>query len=207
MRTARLITIGIGVVFGLGIGVVTLSRAQQSAEKRVWAPTAKGELRERVLKLRTDIDLAQVDFDVARVKLFEPLKAAGGTGGEINEARAGIRDILEGMKRELVKEGGVEELDLEGKAKVMSETLGNLGLSIPGVDQKLLQDLLAGGQKSKAAADRIEQIVVNQATDESKTEREAIDRHKKDFARVSRKLNEMKLNLAELERQYQREAP
>ncbi len=206
MRTRRSMGIAIGLMLALGIGAATLSRAQQAGEKRDRAPAVNGELRERLLKLRTEIDLVQVDFDVARVKLFESLKAAVGTGGDVKEDRAAIREILETMKQEMLKAGTVE-LDLEGKAKALSYTLGHVGFSIPDAEHKLLVDWLAGGQGSKAAADRLEQIVVKQVTDEEKTERETIDGQKKDFARIARKLNEMKLNLAGLERRYEREAP
>lgn len=199
--------IGIGLMLAVGIGAATLSRAQQSGEKRGSAPTANGELRERVLKLRTEIDIVQVEFDAVRAKLFESLKAAVESAGDVNEDRAGFREFLETIKQETLKDDGRVKLNLEGKAQVMSKTLGYLGLSIPDIDQKLLQDWLAGGPKSKAAADRIEQIVAKQGADEAKTERETIERLKKEFARISRKLNEMKLNLAKLEKQYEREAP
>jgi len=134
------------------------------------------------------------------------LKAAVGAGGDVNQASAGIREILDTLKQEMLK-AGIAELDLKGKAEALNDTLEHLGLFIPDAEHNLLEDWLAGGQKSKAAADRIEQIAAKQVTHEANTEREAIDRHKKDFARIARKLNEMNLNLAEAVKQYEREAP
>ncbi len=198
--------LGIGLAILLGTGAVTLSRAQQAGEKRVAAPMAKGELRERVLKLRTEIDLVQVDFDVARVKLSGSLEAAVGAGGDVNQTRAAIREILDTMKQETLK-AGIVQLDLKGKAEALNDTLEHLGLFIPDAEHKLLEDWLAGGQESKTAADRIEQIAAKQVTHEGKAEREAIDRHQKNFSGIARKLNELKLDLAEAERQYQREVP
>jgi gas vesicle protein len=182
----------------LDFGAATLSRGQQPGEKRVEAPKAGEELRERVLKLRTEIDLVQVEFDVAREKYRDSLATAAEASNESNEGPAQFLQGLESFRKEA-------RGDLELKAKTLSYCIRQTGMSISDLDQKLLEEWLAGGQKSKAAAERIKQLVAKQIADEANAERLTIDRQKSDFARVSRQLNEMKLNLAKLEKQYQHE--
>ncbi|MGO9920626.1 MAG: hypothetical protein ACLQIB_38790 [Isosphaeraceae bacterium] len=77
MRTARTMWIGIGLAILLGTGAVALSRAQQAGQKHVAAPMAKGELRERVLKLRTEVDVLQLEHDAARATLVDWLRDEG----------------------------------------------------------------------------------------------------------------------------------
>jgi hypothetical protein len=62
MKIARTIGLGLGMVVLLGVGAATLSQAQQPKGTTVVAPShARGELRERLLKLRTEVEILQLN--------------------------------------------------------------------------------------------------------------------------------------------------
>jgi hypothetical protein len=73
MRTARTVGLGFGIVFLLGLGAVSFSRAQQAEDKAAGPARVRSELREQVLTLRTEIDLLQLEFDADRATLLQLL--------------------------------------------------------------------------------------------------------------------------------------
>ena len=73
MTTARKLGLGLGLVVLVGVGAATLSRAQQAGEKAATAAPKRGELRERVIHLRAEVDLIQLEYDVAKARLVEAL--------------------------------------------------------------------------------------------------------------------------------------
>ncbi len=76
MITARTIGLGLGLILLLGVGAATFSRAQQPGEKTAHQTPTRTELRERVLKLRTEVDFLQLEYDVARARLFRAIEDA-----------------------------------------------------------------------------------------------------------------------------------
>ncbi len=104
MRTARLRWGAIGLAFALGIGAVTFSRAQQPGEKRVAAPTAIGDLRERVLKVRAEIDVVQVEYDVGGARWAECVKELGASDQEETKEPANIHEAIDRFRDSTEKE-------------------------------------------------------------------------------------------------------
>jgi len=106
----------------LGVGAVTLTRAQQTGDKAVTPIQAKSELRERVLTLRTGIDLLQLEVDADRETLLEWFKETGKAdllgidyGAKLQTEMSELIEKEAGEKkakaRELLKKTVAEEKD------------------------------------------------------------------------------------------------
>jgi len=201
MRNARSTWLGIGLVILLGTGAVTLSRAQQAGEKRVAAPMARAESRERVLKLRAEIDVVQVEFDAARATLLESLKRAGAGDREETKELSEIRGAFDIVKMGLTMHGVELTKEKIGEIVSRSKLLG--GAKFSDDDEKLLRNWLKEGPQSLAAVDQMAKLELKERTEALQL---AVDRQRKDFSRIARKLSELKLDLDEAEKQYQREA-
>jgi hypothetical protein len=74
MTIARTVSLGLAIMILLGVGAVSLSRGQQTGDKAAAPARARRELRERVLTLRTEIDLLQLDLEADRAALVELLQ-------------------------------------------------------------------------------------------------------------------------------------
>ena len=202
MKIARTIGLGLGVVVLLAVGAASLSRAQQPKGTTVVAPSqARGELRERVLKLKTDVDLLQLEFDAARATLLEALKKSGerdlGGDAELAEIRAG----LESFRMMVLRDSGADAEKVNKFIKAVESSDSARGTE---EEFELIKDSMKfGGVESEAATDKMAQLELKKRTEASRV---AIDRQKKEFARIARTLNEKKLDLAEAEKQYQLEA-
>jgi hypothetical protein len=192
-------TVGLGLMLVLAIGVATWSPAQQAGEKAGSAAPKGGELHERVLRLRSEVDLLQLEFDAARANLLEAFKKLGErdlgdpTAKEFAEFRSGLEQMVWNARLAGLGDEQVDKIikGLKDSRKASEEEL------------KVVKDFFKGGEGSEAALDRMVQMEVPAR---AKFLRAAIDRLKPEFARKSRVLNEKKLDLAEAERQYQREA-
>jgi len=76
MTTARTIGLGCCLIILFSVGAAALSQAQQTTAKSAPQALTRNELRERVLKLRTEVDLLQLEFDGTRGFLVEVLGEA-----------------------------------------------------------------------------------------------------------------------------------
>jgi len=97
-------------MFVLGVGAATLSRAQQTGDKAVTPARARSNLRERVVALRTEIDLLQLDFEADRATLVDSLKEMRKV-----EQPGGDDLLMEILQRQIL------QLVLEGDAKARIE--------------------------------------------------------------------------------------
>lgn len=202
VKTGRSTGIGIGLLLALAVGAATPSRAQQAGEKQDLAPAAKGELRERVLRLRTELDVVQVEFDAARSILLGSLKRLGnGDRDDGAKVRGEVRQALNQIKL-LGTMSGVEFTD-QKIGELANDLKADLGAAVSNDDLKLIRDWLKEGPQSETAADRIADLELKER---AKLLQAAIDRERKDLSRIARKRNELKLELSEAEKQYQREA-
>ena len=71
MNIARTIFSGCCLMFLLVIGAAALSQTQQPKDTTVTPSHARAELRERVLTLRTEVDVLQLEFDATRATILE----------------------------------------------------------------------------------------------------------------------------------------
>jgi hypothetical protein len=233
MKTARTIGLGLGLIILVGAGAATFSRAQQPGEKIAHQVPTRMELRERVIKFQTEIDLLQVEYDAARANLAKAIKFA-------NKDIAEFRDqLLARMPQESVRKKIAEEIKLfEALKKTREATNSQESAAIrpqiltllPEEDAKkwikildspagdkaseeelklveeeinLYKALLKGGYEAKAAATRLAQLEVLAGLEFSGGESRL---QKEEFALKARSLHEKKLDLAEAEKQYQSEA-
>jgi hypothetical protein len=203
MRIARLIALGLGVLALLGAGVATVSRGGQPKQASVAERKDPSVQRNRLVELESDVDLLQLQFDAVRATLLETLKKereqVPQCGAEQTEMRsaAQIRSELEKFQWMVVRSPvvvGDEQFNTMIKELKQSE-----GLKMTDEEIKLFKELLEGSATAKEALVRIELKARLEGS------RRAIDQQKQEFARLSRMLNEKKLDLAEAERVYQRE--
>jgi hypothetical protein len=176
MKTPRTIGLGLGLILLFGVGAATFSNAQQPRGKPEHRTPIRAELRERILQLRTEVDLLQLECDATRACLFEWLRDQG----KADLMGIDMSALLGTVKLEM---GG-----LSGDAASLKET------------SDLISDL---NGENKEAGLRAIQKTVKKGKDDL---RGALDRKKQDFARQARLLNEKKLDLVEAEKQYQSEA-
>ena len=169
-----------GLVFGLtmmvGVGAVTLSRAQQAGEWTTPRASTRGEAQELVLRLRTEVDLLQLEYDATRECLLGWLRDQG----KADLLGIDVSALLGTVKLEM---GG-----FSGNAASVKE--------MSDLFRKLVGDNKEGGLQAM-------QETAKKGKDDLIA---ALDRDKQEFNRQVRLLKEEKLDLVEAEKQYQREA-
>jgi hypothetical protein len=174
----------------LAIGVATLSPAQQTGEKAAPPALREGELRERLIGLRTETEILQVEYDAARANLAKALELVGAI-------ELVMFDTIAGGALQLRGKEGTEA------SQIIESMRTGAANDLKGVDgTKLAQAVrrLANGEK-EAAKD-----VLNALKGLQNPLTALVEVRKGEFTRVSTELNRKKLDLAEAERQYQREA-
>ena len=232
MTTARTIGLGWGLVLLVGAGAVTLSRAQQAGEKIAPRAMTRGQLRERVIKLRVEADLLQVEFDIARSHLLDALKEPGEANPPdmaemeeflLEEADTFVVSFLfdKANRHEFGKwykdrtkkdwtEVKPEEWLVEAKKwfkdKLKKETEK---LTKSGPDKVSREDIegMREIERLLSEDEKIKKGTAKAVIEEVRnTLRASVERRKTEFTTKSRILNEKKLDLAEAEKQYQNEA-
>jgi hypothetical protein len=175
MKTAR--TIGLGLLLLAAGSAATWSRAQQPGEQKAPAAT-RAQLRERVIKLRTEVDLLQLDYDGARATLVEWIRDFG--------------------KAELMG------IDVSALWSTMKMEFGGISGDPAFLKQmaELSPNRVIAGNDPDAGLRAIQEAAKKGKDDL----RVAFERKKQEFAKTARILNERKLDLAEAEKQYQSEA-
>jgi hypothetical protein len=159
------------VVLGLAVAGITLAQ-QTSHPPKDGASEAK-KLRERVVKLRVEIDLLELDHEALRAELFQIVK-------EIHELESdGSQEQLKSLAR--------AGLMLGGGAEAIAKVLGTDG--VDGATKKV-QDAV-----DTAAKETFKEEV-------AKT-RASRDRKRSDYARQAAQLAEKRLDLVEAERRYE----
>jgi hypothetical protein len=131
MTIARTVGLGLGIMFLLGVGAVSLSRAQQAGDKAVSPTQARSDLRERVLTLRIEIDLLQLDYDADRAPLVDWIK-------DLNQAESGNDNL--GM--EMLKQIGAAG-DADAQMDMSKEEL-----AFNKVSAKAISDVLRSARKN-----------------------------------------------------------
>jgi len=172
MRIAR--AVGVGLIVLLGIGASAFSWAQQTAEQAP-ASAPKTELRERVVKLRTEIEMLQMEFDGTKAALVKWMEGIG----QADLLGIDLSALWGTMKLEL---GGIT--GDAASLKQMSDLMGNLDAKDPKLAMKAVQETAQKGKKERDTA---------------------FDRKKQEFAKLARRLHEKKLDLADAEKLYDRE--
>jgi hypothetical protein len=74
MTTTRSIAMACGLAGLLGLGAVAVSRGQQAEPTGEAKVSPRKALRDQVVKLRAEVDLRQLEFDVVRSCLFDEMK-------------------------------------------------------------------------------------------------------------------------------------
>ena len=176
MRIARKITLSLLLTLLFGVGAATWSRAQQAVDRPVSRGAKAADLRERVIALRTEVDVLQLEADGLRAALTDWCR---------DMAKADLMGIDMGAV------WGMAKLDLGGISgdatalQQMRELTGALNADDPATALKATQTAAKKGKDDIQAA---------------------FERKKKEFAKLARRLNEMKLELTEAEKQFQDEA-
>jgi hypothetical protein len=190
MISTRTVGLGLGLMLLLAIGSATWLPAQQAGEKAASAAPKGGELRERVLRLRTETEVLQVEYDAARANLAKALELVWAAEFVLFDTVAGGALHLRGKEGteasqiiESIRSGGANDLKGVDGTKLAKAVRG-LANGEKGAGKDLL-DALKGLQNPQTAL---------------------VDVTKSEFTRLSTELNRKKLDLAEAERQYQREA-
>jgi len=179
MKNARTIVLGLGLVLTIGFVTSTMSRAQRAVSKSA-APSGKSaELRERIIQLRSDIDVLQVSYDGMRTALFDLLRemyTADFKGDNLSSPWGMASMELEATSGDADSVKSAQELsELTSALKTADDS------------DKILSGLRVLMQKRKQKyQDRLRGL-------------------KEEFVRLARELNEKKFNLAEAESHYQRE--
>ena len=155
MRIAQLVGLAIGIICVVGLGLLSFSRAQQTKETTGRPGHSKSEVRERLLQLRTEVEVLQLEYDANRAALLAWL--------------TGSRDCRSHRNR-LGRPSEKHERHFPYFTKSSEEGKGE--------EPQNKREPLATFLKQK----------------------------KDEFATTVRRLNEKKLDLAEAERVYQREA-
>jgi hypothetical protein len=207
MKTARSVWVGFGLLL-FATGAVTISRAQQAGEKRDSGLAGKRVSRERVLELRTEVDVLQMEYDAARVTLVEWLRDSG---------KAELMGIdMSSFLAEMGMGFGTVRFpapahDLESAPKpAVPDDRRQQHTAPPAPRGSLLLPAPPAQDEPQLADMDLKKIEAEMAAWSKKNKEEIdkrLERRKQEFARLARSLNEKRLELSEAEKQYQREAP
>ncbi len=190
MTIVRTIGLGLGLALLVGLGAATFSPAQQAGDKAEPSAPGRAQLRERVITLRTEVDVLQAEREGARANLAKAIELVGITeltmfdtlGAGAFELR-GKSDQEASEIIERIRSAGADQLKGVDGTK-LSRAIADLAKGEKGAAKELL-GILKGFQNPFA-------VLVNMRKDE--------------LARLSTELNRKKLDLAEAEKQYQSEA-
>jgi hypothetical protein len=212
MRTGRWKWVGVGLAILLTTGVSTLSPAQQAGEKRSAALTPRRELRERLLNLRTEVDVMQLEYDSVRATLVEWMRDQG--KAELMGVDMSMFYAEMGLGFATVKyPAGADATELppgrEPKPPGRSDRRREPAPLPP--SPYGLAPTTRNEDEKEAIEDqsdrRSEEEMMAWSRKNNEEIRKRIEQRKQEFARKARVLNDKKFELAEVEKQYQREAP
>jgi hypothetical protein len=161
----------------LGLGLVGITLAQQGGQKPKDRAGEKAKLRVQVARLRADAELLQLEHDVVADMLRENMKAV--KNAELTASMKGpmtqyAKTLIE-AKTEASKK---EALKAAGEGEVAKESV-----HVPVPDE--MYDMAFGGSDSVARLGPL-----------------AVERLKKEFVQKAAELAEKRLELAEVEKQY-----
>jgi hypothetical protein len=178
----RMRIISAAVVMGLGLVGITL--AQQTGKPTKDQTSAKANLRAQVAKLRAEVELLQLEHEVDRDSLKELM---------VDLKRVDTLEAGKGpMKAEM-------EAFLKGPMKQQVEALKNQLESLKTIQKN------AGIPDAAAAVPDPEKEINNMlGADEAaaRVARPVVERLKKEFTQKATRLNEKRLELAEVEKRY-----
>jgi hypothetical protein len=172
MTKTRSVLMACGLAGVLGLGALAIGRAQQAEPKGETGVSPRKTLRDRVVTLRTEIDLLQLECDGIRAALLKTLE--GVEQGDI--LGIDVSSLMGSAKLEL---GGIS-----GNA----ESLKEMSDLMKAMDSPNKDDALSAMKKAsgKYKADF----------------RASLDRKKQEYVRKLRALHEKKLDLEESENRY-----
>jgi hypothetical protein len=189
MRSARTIVVGLGIIILLGVGAASLSRAQQTGATSKPRSQAQTEMRERLLKLRSEIDVLQAEHDAARGDFTKSLERVSASDwAVIDMAAVGANEL-----------GQIKDTDTSAIiASIRSLATDKLN----GVDGAKYAKAIVGLAKGEKTAARD----LIRASEHLRNPLTCLVEFKKSqFASLSIELNRKKLDLEEIEKQYRRE--
>jgi hypothetical protein len=187
MKTARTIGLGLVLILVGRIGAATLSRAQQAGEKSSPPTPSRAELRDEILKLRTEVDVLQAEYDGARANLLKSLELVGASELTIFDmVAAGAMEI--GSKKDGEASAILENFRAKGAEQLKGMDTARLSKSVAA---------LARGDKG-AATDVLQSLrgFQNPYAD-------LVELHKLEFAGLSKEVRRKQFDLSEAEKQYQ----
>ena len=194
MNARRWTLISAGLLAALTL-ILRATPAQEAPKPRP-RPADSKALRDRVIRLRAEVDLLQVEHDAVRDALRKALTEWGEVGradkaeGEVRSALLQVQEAFRQHSEFLPNAGA----DLD---KFLKETPPD-----PKISVKDLEDLkvaVKGGRGSEEAVGRLVRAGVKEIEDKQLA---ALDRKRKEFIERARALNEKKLDLGEAEKQY-----
>jgi len=156
--------ISVGVV--LGLGVMGIALAQQTGQQPKDQASQKAKLRDRVVKLRVEVELMELEHDATRA------------------------DILDMTK-------DIRNSESDSPEQVQRIALGFLSLTEGEALGKLAQEKEA--EKAAEQIDKVVQEAHKKTLDEAKALRE---RRKKAYAKQAEELAGKRLELADVEKNY-----
>jgi hypothetical protein len=203
MTTARTLGLGLGLIVLVGVGAATFSRAQQTAARPAPSAPRRSELQERVISLRAEVDLLQMDYDLAKPRLMEALSDEGKvkTGNPLHPV-FDMQDAAQMILQELKKGAKKGESLLD--TKEVTDLLSEVRKKVNEQTAKQLKDLLEEG-KEEAFASRLAELECSEDAGLNESRKKA-ERERQRFLQKARNLHAKQLDLAEAEKQYQSEA-
>ena len=162
----------------VGLGLAGLALAQQPGERPTSGAALKAQLRSRVIKLRAEVDVLQVDHDAERESLV-----------------AWLKTFKQPEYMGAVQPGVPTQLGM-----MMVETNLFTGKTTDAKEWEELANKYAGNEKGFLNA------VAEKAKKQEETVRTSVARKRADYAHQAAELAEKRLDLEDLETQY-RKAP
>jgi hypothetical protein len=171
-----------------GTGTGILASAAQSPEAR---------LRGRIVDLRSEIDLLEVEWSAARYNLLEALKKVGQLEqGERKVILSGIKDDFRKMKMAgqafpFVASGDVlKEIERKGEKSVKKEEREEIRNTVA---------FLKGGEEGEKALVRLAELELNGRLDSAQSSAETL---RAAFVKTAHLMHQKKLELSEAEAEY-----
>ncbi len=202
MTKTRSVLMACGLTGVLGLGALTIGRAQQAEPKVEKDVSGKQALRERLITLRTEVEILQIEHDADRADLIESVTNLRTYLRRIpsDDERFGRAKLLKEMADEYREKSDEEKrswLRMFSRMASSQPELAKKNLGLTALDEESLAKLLTPEGLEKA----MKKEKAEDAADETRL-RQTIDQKRKNFAHQTRELNEKKLDLEDLEKRY-----
>jgi hypothetical protein len=185
----------------LGLGIVGIALAQQANQQPGQPAATRAKLRSRIVKLRAELDLLQLEHDTDRADLLDDMRTQRQKDNLLTldslETLATAREPMKMPKSEADWEAIGKRVESGDQDAMQLLAVYERAASVLQASGKVLKE-----EETLKAAEAAAKEFLEKKAKLGESLRSRVDRNKQDYARQAASLAEKRLDLEDLERQY-----